>query len=378
MRRMPSQNKKKNIQRDSFGNTVDSPTLDFIIEFKKWEKQLKGISAKQIQSEGRENKDGSRKAVPKTLYGQLRQHVTAAFRRPNSVNAGDKGAYKLLDKITKAIKTRTVFTEEDLDDLKEFQDDLTVFEQAEGKLNPRNTLFTTPKTFDVVDGEVVPSEGTKPLYGHYVDKFFVKKYPKKGYKVKTKWSNSSMNTANPPLAQALFAGPKSQSDLGIEKGLIQIVDDAIEELESEKINLYTIGIKRAGALARLPSVKKWVNAAIRNKRFYPENSGKINLRAIGNALLAQTFPIKSETEQKVLMIAATNKQVNYAQDILNFKVGQITPAVMTSLIREVISRGSQEHIKVRNGYYLQLRGLSDPPSETHKDIKKSWIEMLWA
>jgi hypothetical protein len=102
------------------------------------------------------------------------------------------------------------------------------------------------------------------------------------------------------------------------------------------------------------------------------------LRAIGNALLAQTFPIKNEAEQKVLMIAATNKQVNYAQDILSFKVGQITPTVMATLIREVISRGRQEHIKVRNGYYLQLRGLSDPPSETHKDIKKSWIEMLWA
>ncbi len=375
---MPSQNKKKNIQRDSFGNTVDSPTLDFIIEFKKWEKTLRGISAKQIQSEGRENKDGSRKAVPKNLYGQLKQHVTAAFRRPNSVNAGDKGAYKLLDKITKAIKTRTVFTEEDLDDLKEFQDDLTVFEQAEGKLNPRNTLFTTPKNYDVVDGEVVASEATKPLYGHYVDKYFVAKYPKKGYKVKTKWSNSSMNTANPPLAQALFAGPESPDDFGIGKGLIKIIDDAIKELESEKINLYTIGIKRAGALARLPSVKKWVNSAIRNKRFYPENSGKINLRAIGNALLAQTFPIKNEAEQKVLMIAATNKQVNYAQDILSFKVGQITPTVMATLIREVISRGRQEHIKVRNGYYLQLRGLSDPPSETHKDIKKSWIEMLWA
>ena len=76
MRRMPSQSKKKNIQRDEYGNTIDSPTLDFIIEFKKWEKQLRGISAKRIQSEGRENKDGSRKAVPKNLYGQLRQHVT--------------------------------------------------------------------------------------------------------------------------------------------------------------------------------------------------------------------------------------------------------------------------------------------------------------
>ena len=51
---------------------------------------------------------------------------------------------------------------------------------------------------------------------------------------------------------------------------------------------------------------------------------------------------------------------------------------MTTLIREVIARGRQENIKVGNGYYLQLRGLSDPPSETWKEVKKSWMQHLWA
>ena len=86
---------------------------------------------------------------------------------------------------------------------------------------------------------VVASDEEEPIYGHYVDKYFVAKYPEKGYKVKDGWHSKTMNTANPPLAQALFGG----GDLGIEKGLIDIVDGAIEELKKEGIDLYTIGKK---------------------------------------------------------------------------------------------------------------------------------------
>lgn len=80
----------------------------------------------------------------------------------------------------------------------------------------------------------------------------------------------------------------------------------------------------------------------------------------------------------MLTIAATNKDIEFAQKIEAFKVGRISNQVMATLIREVIARGRQENIKVKNGYYLQLRGLSDPPSETWKEIKKSWMQHLWA
>ena len=99
---------------------------------------------------------------------------------------------------------------------------------------------------------------------------------------------------------------------------------------------------------------------------------------ISQALLTVEFPIKNDIEQKIVTIAATNKDIEFAQKIEAFKVGQISNQVMTTLIREVISRGKTENIKVKNGYYLQLRGLSDPPSETWKEIKKSWMQHLWA
>ena len=370
---MPS--KKKARSSDGSGNTIDSPTLDFIADYKKWESKCKTISANDIQSEGRETKQGKR-AVPPTLFGQLEQHVTAAYRRPNSRNTGKKGVFEVLKDISDTIKGKQVFTKENLEDLKKIQDKLAIFEEPNSKLNPRNILFHTPVSFDEVKrGDktiVVASDDEEPIYGHYVDKYFVAKYPDKGYKVKTGWSNKKKNTANPPLAQALFGG----GDLGIEKGLIDIVDSAIEELEKESIDLYTIGVRRASALALLGEIRKWVTNNIKNPRFYPKDSGEINLTAIANALRAETFTVANEKEQKLLIYAATNKKIDFAQEIKEYRIGKISTQVMATLIKEVIARGRQENIKVRNGYYLRLRGLSDPPSDTWKDIKKSWQDIL--
>ena len=369
---MPS--KKKARTSDGFGNTVDSPTLDFIADYIAWETKCKGISDKDIQSEGRKTKQGKR-AVPNTLFGQLEQHVTSAYRRPNSRNKGDKGIFEVLKDIAKAIKGKKVLTKDNLEDLEKIQDKLAIFEQAGSKLNPRNNLFHTPVSFDEVKRggkKVVIASDDEAIYGHYVDKYFVAKYPEKNYEVKPNWSNKAKNKANPPLAQALFGG----GDLGIEKGLIDIVDGAIEELKKEGIDLYTIGVRRASALALMGGVRKWVTNNIKNPRFYPENSGKINLGAIANALRAETFTVASEKEQKLLIYAATNKKIEFAQDIKEYRIGQISNQVMGTLIKEVIARGRQENIKVRNGYYLRLRGLSDPPSDTWKDIKKSWQDIL--
>ena len=359
---------KKSRSNDGFGNTIDSEPLTFKEAYLKWEAKCKSIGKDTLQSEGRKGKN-----VPDNLFEQIKEHVTAAFRRPNSSNDGTKGAYVLIDKIIESLKQEKVFLENEKEELEKFRKDMRIFLKKNSKLNPSNIVFTRPETYDVVDGKVVnESEATINIYGHYVDQYFIDKYPDKGYKLNKDWFSTSKNTANPPYKQALFGG-KLVGD-----GLLDIIEKAIKELDEKAITLYTIGIRRASALARLPSVQKWVRDNIKKKQFYPENSGKINLRAISQALLTQEFPIKNEIEQKMLTIAATNKQVEFAQKIEAFRVGKISNRVMATLIREVISRGSQEYIKVRNGYYLQLRGLSDPPSETWKEIKKSWMQHLWA
>ena len=360
---------EKTRKDDGYGNTVDSDELTFQAAYQVWETKCKGLSAKDIQSEGKEKG----RTTPPNLFLQLQEHVTAAYRRPESKNDGSKGVYKLLEDVINSLKNSKLFTEEEEKNLEKFKKNMRVFNKSGGKLNPSNTVFTRPKGYEESGGKVVSeTEAQINIYGHYVDEYFIAKYPKKKYKVVTGWSSREKNVANPPYKQALFGGPL------IEEGLMDIIETALKELKNKKINLYTIGIKRASALARLPSVKKWVMHSIKSKQYYPENSGKINIRAISNALLTQEFTVKNEAEQRVLEIAATNKEVHFAQTIVAFKVGQISPRVMTTLIREVISRGAQEHIKVKNGYYLQMKELSDPPSDTWKEIKKSWMQHLWA
>lgn len=372
MKKMAKKKTKKSPSGDGYGNTIESEPLTFRKAYLEWENKCKGISAKEIQSEGRKGV----RSVPPNLFEQIQEHVTAAFRRPESSNDGTKGAYVLIDDIIKALKDDKLFLENERDNLEKFQKDMGVFLKANSKLNPSNIEFNRPETYDVVDGKVVnESEDTVTIYGHYVDDYFVAKYPKKKYKVNTKWFSRSKNTSNPPYKQALFGDGDL---LGKGEGLLDVIELALKELDEKAIELYTIGIKRASALARLPSVQSWVRRNITKKQFYPPNSGKINLRKIGEALLTQEFPIKNDIEQRIVTMAATNKDIEFAQKIERFKVGRISNQVMATLIREVISRGKKEYIEVKNGYYLQLRGLSDPPSETWKEVKKSWMQYLWA
>jgi len=365
---MAKKKTEKSPSGDGYGNTIESEPLTFRAAYLKWEDKCKGISAKEIQSEGRK---GTR-TVPPNLFEQIQEHVTAAFRRPDSSNDGTKGAYVLIDDIIKALKDDKLFLENERDNLEKFQKSMAVFLKANSKLNPSNIEFNRPESYDVVDGKVVnESEDTVSIYGHYVDA----KYPKKRYEVNTKWFNRNKNTSNPPYKQALFGDGDL---LGKGEGLLDVIELALKELDEKAIELYTIGIKRASALARLPSVQAWVRRNITKKQFYPSNSGKINLGKISQALLTVEFPIKNDIEQRMVTMAATNKDIEFAQKIERFKVGKISNQVMSTLIREVISRGKTENIKVKNGYYLQLRGLSDPPSETWKEIKKSWMQHLWA
>tara|TARA_R100000995_G_C3473700_1_gene119706 strand:+ start:387 stop:1493 length:1107 start_codon:yes stop_codon:yes gene_type:complete len=360
---------KKATTTDGFGNQVQSETLTFKQMYDDWETDCRKYSSADIQSEGKKGK-----TTPPNLLEQVKEHVTLAYRRPNSKNKGGTGAHVVIDKILESLKSEKLFLAKEEEELKKFQKELRKLNKKGSSLNPSNIVFNRPEDYDVVDGKVVNESKVQiPIYGHYVDKYFVDKYPEKKYTVKESWSDTSKNVSNPPLKQALFG----KGDL-ITVGLADVVDKAIEELDNKKINLYTIGIKRASALARIPSVQSWVRRNIVKKKFYPENSGKINLTEIGNALLIEEFTIRNEIEQKMLTIAATNKNIEFAQEIEAFKVGQISNGVMATLIREVISRGKTENIKVKNGYYLQLRGLSDPPSETWKEIKKSWMQHLWA
>ena len=117
-----------------------------------------------------------------------------------------------------------------------------------------------------------------------------------------------------------FASPKGVSNFGAIQEKLAIMASSIfttmsglyragfnieqntKRLEKEGIDLYTIGVRRASALARLGGIRKWVASNIRNPTFFPKNSGKINISAIANALKTETFSVANETEQKMLIL----------------------------------------------------------------------------
>ena len=89
-----------------FMDTIVEYQTDY--EFKKaydnWKAKCDSISDKDIISMGRTVKGKRTRKTPPTLYGQLEEHVTPNFIRPESSNTGNDGTFKLLQAIDKFMK----------------------------------------------------------------------------------------------------------------------------------------------------------------------------------------------------------------------------------------------------------------------------------
>ena len=345
--------------------------FEFRDNFEKWKENLKKISSEDVLS-----------TQGKNLYEQLQQHVTMATKRPKSKNSGTDGAFTLLDEIEGFLSTRTSFLLEDEDRIEDFIDEVNDFADETSSLNPQNILFTMPKKWGKkkVGNETkivaIGREKVK-IYGHYNNKYMAERYPDAGYddEGRENWYSTSMGKSNPPLFQALFAPPNSET-VGEGKGLIQVLEKGLEEVRNNKIkNLEITRIFRGSTLMKLSSVKKWLDVNIRKSNFYPSNSGKIKLSEFARALAAEAFAIQ-ESDIPILMKAITKDGKQYSAEIETFSLN-ITPKAMSSLIKAYMPTRRSEYVKVRNGYYLTMAGLSNPPSESWKQIKKSWYEHLW-
>ena len=259
--------------------TLDYPA-DY--EFKKfydtWLKVCEGISSKQILSDGR-RKDGKIvRPTPRTLYGQLEEHVTSAFRRPNSKNDGTDGTFKLLEEIRKFMNEdyKGVLLEVHRKKLADFRDRLEKFEGA-SSYNPKRIFFTRPARWVKSGKKAGQAIGTKTVkvYGHYADEYYKAKYQnKEGYQGKApeSWYSTDIDgSQNPPLAQALFGNGEL-----VKIGLITIIDRAIEELDNPIDNI-SIVAKRPSELRRIPSVRKHVFSLLRNKSMF-RRGGRPNLK----------------------------------------------------------------------------------------------------
>ena len=345
------------------GNPVEmAGSFDFEQAFNDWQTKCRSYKTSQISPKPPQDADGGTKNpkskfVPKDLLGQVRNHVSASVARPDSPNKGDSGLYKALEEIDSELKTIKVFTQAEKQILEKFKNALESF-LTHPTLNPQNIVFKRPKRYRMVDGELkITNKKKEKIFGHYIDDYFVKRYPKmkppKGYE---KWSSKFPDTAQPPLYQAIFGG-----DMFPKGGLIEVIESAIEQIEKPiepvltKIN--------SDLLAQLPKVRSWV---IKNaKRFYKD--GKYNLSAFRNELNSQNFQGADTLLFRRLMTAnLTGKKLSsinaknvLAHPVPKFRIDMKTNKAMQNLIK--------------NSYIRSPRAKAPAPKK--EEIKK-WFEVL--
>jgi len=361
----------------------------FLEQYETWKQKCSSISSKRMMSEGRkirkprENKKvgqvdtKSGQAHPDNLYLQLEQHVTSSYRRDNSPNKGSTGTFKLLadiDEFMKDFKDIGVMTEEHRIDLEKFQKEIDDFNKPNGTLNPRNITFKSPKKYDSKGKNLGTKEDTEVLYGHFANDWFSKKYPK-AKKAPKEWYSSSKNTANPPLAQALFG----RGNL-VKIGLKDVIDIAVAELD-KAIESIELLVRRPSQLSRFKSIRKHVFGLLNNKDMFSKG-GRPNLNKMAASFTGLRFTIegtnkdgKKYSSEKRSLAYVANLNIVPSGDIKYFTLKPFQQQAMSSLIVAVVGKGKSK--KLRWGEYLNLKGLK-VPEEAEDNVKKSWIEYLWS
>lgn len=360
----------------------------FLEQYNAWKKKCTSISSKRMMSEGRkirkprENKKvgtvdtRSGQPHPANLYLQLEQHVTSNYRRDNSPNKGTTGTYRLLadiDEFMEDFKDVGIMTEEHREDLEDFQRQINEFAEPNSTLNPRNITFKSPKKYDSKGKNLGTKEDMDVYYGHYANDWFSKKYPK-AKKAPKEWYSKSKNSANPPLAQALFG----RGNL-VKIGLKDVIDIAVAELD-KAIESIELAVRRPSRLSRFKSIRKHVFGLLNNKDMF-RKGGRPNLSKMAASFAGLRFTIegtkkdgKKYLSDKRAIAYIGNLDVVPAAEIKYFTLQSFGQQAMSSLIVEIIGKGKSR--RLRWGEYLNLKGLKVPEAE-EDSVKKSWIEYLW-
>ena len=164
-----------------------------------------------------------------------------------------------------------------------------------------------------------------------------------------------MNTANPPLAQALFG----KGNL-ITVGLLDVLEEAVKQLESMRITYMAFNPYRIGNLSEIKSVKDFVNDILDNPELFKNGSPKYS--QIARAIEGKRFTVggKSDTVTDAAKLAAL------PSDIESFNLQRISTGQVKALLGKIAGKTK----KLESGDYLNIKGFSQVP------VKKSWAELI--
>lgn len=336
---MPKTKEKKATVNIGGGATATFGQFDFKSEYTDWKNKCSSYKREKISPIAK--KEGRKRPVkvPEDLYEQLKEHATASYVRPESPNKGNDGFKFLLDEIEDALMKKQIFTSDDLNTLEKYRKEILNMLSPTSTLNPRNITFKSPASFKIKNGEVVvrrTKKGTKKktYYGHYGNDYFQAKYK---IKVDNTWWSNEKNTAKPPLYQAIAGG-----DL-FPKGLIDVIDDAIDEIESKPFVLEGISSLKT---SQMPEVQSFIHSNY--KKFMQNN----NIQGFLNLLNSTKF---TPTKRSIPILESIKELKVPAGELKEFGLQIKTTSAMRNLIENVYRNNSRI---------------------TKPEIKKAWFDFV--
>ena len=389
---------EKEIERPyGVATVINIEELDVAIEsFNQWVRDSSAAKLEAIGITGEGNKGGGMD----TLYEYVENHVTTGVQRPNQGNRD--GALTVLTEITKIIKNKILYDKDEKELLDSLITELKLVEDSDE--NPKSIPFTVPE----IRGEQVIYPDEPNTFGHYRTPDYVEARRLGGNEgeitaVHDSWySGSPEGTQTPPFWQVLF----NRSGGGIIKeGLLPILEKIRKALDEVDISVYkikSIGLNMRKEIEKVDSFKDRILKLLKNPISYqayrmnnpkerPYKRVTINVNSVVRAITQEVFPIKSEAEENY--IKAVIHEEDLDNDILAFKIIQISPTVTRTILKDLVRNLDNFIGPYAKGVILSAkdpyaspqtakRELAfqkeiDKKNKKKKRIKKSWDEIIW-
>tara|TARA_Y100001973_G_C5188174_1_gene329183 strand:+ start:72 stop:1097 length:1026 start_codon:yes stop_codon:yes gene_type:complete len=336
--------KTKKNEKNIGGNIVTQELKDtqFIKNWEAWVKNCEGISDIGMKQGG-------------NLYDFLQAHVTD--KRPKSDTKIGEGTTMILDAMGKTILAKNVIGQKEIDLIKRFH---TFLEDQEGGLyDPANIKFTekTRKRGRITSIDEV--------FGHWNTKWYAKK--KGGSPVPESWYSYSEGAARNPPHLALYS--TESGTYSKPKGLMYILEDALEELEEMDNHVSIRVMRRAGKAMELNQVRAFLDKLMvgnAGKTYFKE--GKIQTRKIRDFLATKVFKASPNQEALIRELSGVSEE-QMAGDITTFDID-----VTETVIEEIFTASRR---KKAGGFFIYGKKLDKRPRRGGEPVAKSWMDYLW-
>ena len=265
-----------------------------------------------------------------SLLTAVENHVSKP--RVGSPNSPNTGALVQLKKLRDLISERSsgIYFEEDAETLETIMNDLNGLLDSD-TLNPQNIVFSVPKKFNTKTGSYARGVEMDKVFGHYRSTFYSSKHKGEDGQ-KLGWVSDKLNTATPPIYQALFGGKL------VAIGLVDVLEKAINDIDDQRFVAEITTSKPAVTLQIIPDFRKRLGSAIGRSR----TEEGVSTSKVMRLMSGKSFKVPP-TGKAQKMLSRYMKIDELGGTIVEFTI-KLSPAKTRKLIKDYM--GSNMSVKV--------------------------------